>query len=212
MMDYTQIRPLFGGKMSQLQVDGLNTLLAATAWLPVSHRAYILATAWHETAHTMQPIREYGRGKGRRYGAVDQTGKAPYGRGYVQLTWRENYQTADRKLGLGGRLAADYDLALEPDLAARILVEGMREGWFTGRKLADYLPGDYAGARRIVNGTDKADLIAGAARTFEAALAAGEDAVPPRVVPGRAAPAETAQSGIGTWIARLLAAIFRRSK
>ncbi len=167
------IRPLFGGRLTQPQIDGLIRLQAATAGLPASHGAYILATAFHETAGTMQPIREYGRGRGRRYGAVDATGKAPYGRGYVQLTWRENYVRADRELGLGGRLAADYDLALAPELAARILVEGMREGWFTGRRLTDYLPGDYAGARRVVNGTDRAAEIAALARRFEAALAAG---------------------------------------
>ncbi len=166
------LRPLFGGSLAQTQIDGLTRILAASRGMAISHRAYLLATAFHETAGTLQPLREYGRGKGRRYGAVDQTGKAPYGRGYVQLTWRENYVTADRKLGLGGRLAADYDLALDPDLAARILVEGMRDGWFTGRKLADYLPGDYAGARRIVNGTDRAADIAALAQQFEIALAA----------------------------------------
>ena len=47
---------------------------------------YVLATAFHETAETMQPIAEYGHGKGHPYGAVDQTGKAPYGRRFVRLT------------------------------------------------------------------------------------------------------------------------------
>ncbi|MBE2275782.1 MAG: hypothetical protein IAE87_05735 [Rhodobacteraceae bacterium] len=193
------IRPLFGGRIAEAQIDGLTRLLAATAGLPVSQSAYILATAFHETAGTMQPIREYGRGRGRRYGAVDATGKAPYGRGYVQLTWRENYVRADRELGLGGRLAADYDLALEPDLAARILVDGMREGWFTGRRLADYLPGDYEGARRVVNGTDRAAEIATLARRFEAALAAGQVPAP---VPGLA--------GLLRALARIVARILLR--
>lgn len=172
---FAAIRPLFGGSLKHGQVDGLNAILAATATLPRSYRAYILSTAYHETAHTMQPIREIGRGKGKRYGVVDQTGKAPYGRGYVQLTWRENYQRADRELGLGGRLAADYDLALDPEISAQILVEGMLDGWFTGKALRDYLPGDYVGARRIVNGTDRAQQIAGYAKGFEAALVAGGD-------------------------------------
>ncbi|WP_283177902.1 hypothetical protein [Gemmobacter sp. 24YEA27] len=175
---FAAIRTLFGGSLKQPQVDGLNAILAATTTLPRSFRAYILATAYHETAHTMQPIREYGRGKGKKYGVVDQTGKAPYGRGYVQLTWRENYQRADRELGLGGRLAKDYDLALDPAISAQILVEGMLDGWFTGKALRDYLPGDYVGARRIVNGTDRAQQIAGYAKAFEAALVAGGDPVP----------------------------------
>ena len=134
--------------------------------------AYALATAFHETDRTMAPIREYGRGSGKRYGKVDETGKAPYGRGLVQLTWRENYQAADTKLALGGRLAADYDLALDPEIAIRILVRGMIEGWFTGKKLADYR-GDYVNARRIINGTDRAKLVAGYAEAFEVAIRAG---------------------------------------
>ena len=203
---FAAIRPLFGGKLKQAQVDGLNAILAATATLPRSYRAYILATAYHETAHTMQPIREYGRGKGKKYGAIDQTGKAPYGRGYVQLTWRDNYLRADRELGLGGRLAADYDLALDPAISAQILVEGMLDGWFTGKALKDYLPGNYVDARRIVNGTDRAQQIAGYAKAFEAALVAGGDPVGASSPDPFAAPA---------WLAALInlfARIFGGSK
>jgi len=82
----------FGGRLTQGQVDGCNVLLSAwdsrpeftdRRWL-----AYMLATAKHETAHTMKPIEEYGHGAGRDYGRPDpQTGKAYYGRGYGQLTW-----------------------------------------------------------------------------------------------------------------------------
>lgn len=132
--------------------------------------AYMMATVEWETARTFRPIKEYGRGKGRKYGAIDATGKAPYGRGYVQLTWRENYVTADKKLGLRGALAADYDLALQDHIARRILLDGMREGWFTGRKLSDYINAykcDYVGARRIINGTDKAREIALMAEKWE---------------------------------------------
>lgn len=53
------------------------------------------------------------------------------------------------------------------------MVDGMEAGRFTGKKLSDYLPGDYVNARRIINGTDKAEQIAGYARQFEAALKAG---------------------------------------
>lgn len=168
---YASLRPLFGGRLSQAQVDGLRQILAATEALPPEHRAYILATARHETGGAMQPLREIGRGKGRPYGLVDATGKAPYGRGLVQLTWAANYARADRELGLGGRLAADYDLALDPGISVQVLVRGMVEGWFTGRKLSDFLPGDYLAARRVVNGSDRAEKIAAEARRFEAALA-----------------------------------------
>lgn len=167
---YDAIRPMFGGAMKQSQVDGTEALLAATAGMQITHRAYVLATAMHETAYTMQPIREYGKGKGKAYGKIDQTGKAPYGRGYVQLTWRDNYLRADDELDLQDALAKDYDLALQPTIAAKIIVRGMSEGWFTGKKLSDYLPGDYVNARRIVNGIDKAKKIAAEAVTFERAL------------------------------------------
>lgn len=170
------LRPLFGGRSSPSQIAGLSRIWQLSEGMTRASRAYLLATVFHETAQTMQPIREWGRGKGRAYGLVDHSGKAPYGRGYVQITWRDNYLRADRALGLGGRLAADYDLALDPEIAGKILKEGMVEGWFTGKKLADYLQGDdaplarYVQARRIVNGRDRAETIAAHALAFEAAL------------------------------------------
>jgi hypothetical protein len=175
---YDAVRPLFGGSLSQPQVDGI--ALIAQAWDKygdgdTAKLAYILATAFHETGQTMQPIKEYGKGRGKKYGKPDETGKAPYGRGHVQITWRENYVNADKKLKLGGKLAADYDLVLDPLISVRVLITGMLQGWFTGKKLADYVNGDvmdFVGARRIVNGTDKATLISEHARTFLKALEA----------------------------------------
>jgi hypothetical protein len=52
-------------------------------------------------------------------------------------------------------------------------MRGMFEGWFTGKKLEDYIFGntcDYVGARKIVNGTDRAETIAGYAEKFQSAL------------------------------------------
>jgi hypothetical protein len=185
---FDAVRPLFGGSLSQPQVDGL--ALIAQAWDKygdgdTAKLAYILATAFHETAQTMQPIKDYGKGRGKKYGKPDETGKAPYGRGHVQITWRENYVNADKKLKLGGKLAADYDLALDPAISVRVLITGMLQGWFTGKKLSDYIDSsvalllhpprpkhDFVGARRIVNGTDKATLISEHARTFLKALEA----------------------------------------
>lgn len=170
------LRPLFGGGLSAPQMAGLVRLWQLSEGMAGAARAYLLATVFHETAQSMQPIREWGRGKGRAYGVVDHSGKAPYGRGYVQITWRDNYLRADRALGLQGRLVADYDLALDPEIAGRILKQGMVEGWFTGKTLADYLQGEqaplagYAQARRIVNGRDRAAAIAAHALVFEAAL------------------------------------------
>ena len=173
---------LFGSTMFQGQVDGCNTILGAcsAAHWPLAWTAYGLATAFHETAHSMAPRAEIGKGAGKPYGAVDKTGEAPYGRGYVQLTWRQNYVRADDLLGLGGRLAADYDVALQPEIAAQILVRGMAEGWFTGKSLKQLVPTDRPGdfedfrsARRIINVLDRADMIAGYALAFQVALNGG---------------------------------------
>jgi hypothetical protein len=168
------------GRLSPSQVVALEELLlnidADDRVTDPRHAAYMLATAWHETDKTMRPIREYGRGRGKRYGKPGgNSGQIPYGRGYVQLTWDANYERADRELGLDGALIADYDLAMDPAIAYRILSSGMREGWFTGRRLSHYIAGrkaDYIGARRIINGTDRAALIADYARAFEGALKA----------------------------------------
>ncbi|MBL8590640.1 MAG: hypothetical protein JNK46_19045 [Methylobacteriaceae bacterium] len=167
----------FGGRLRRFQVEGLERLLAEAERRRLADLralAYVLATAHHETAATMQPIREIGRGRGRPYGEPDpQTGKAYYGRGYVQITWKVNYRRLGERLGVD--LVAAPDRALEPGLAAAILFEGMQHGLFTGRALGEFFAAgraDWAGARRIVNGTDRADRIADLARAYCAALEA----------------------------------------
>ncbi len=184
------------GRLSQDQVDGINRILDGMdddeELSDIRHAAYMLATAWHETAMTMQPIAERGpvsyfnrydpvladtqrrRDTARAMGNQRQGDGYRYrGRGYVQLTWRNNYVRAGLKLGVD--LAGNPDLAMEPRIAYSAMSAGMREGWFTGRKLSDYIrPGriDYVNARRIINGTDKAAEIAAYARGFESILRA----------------------------------------
>ena len=89
----------FGGSMKQDQVDGYLRLLEemeARGWRDQRWFAYVLATAYHETAATMQPIAEYGKGKGKAYCKPDPVTKQTYsGRGYVQLTWKDNYRMGD---------------------------------------------------------------------------------------------------------------------
>lgn len=169
------------GPLKVAQVEGFNALLRAMESWPVSWVAYGLATAWHETAATMQPIKERGgaayfkklydiQGQNpalaKRLGNTQPGDGVKYaGRGYVQLTGRANYA----KYGI----EATPDDAMKPEVAARILVDGMTKGRFTGKKLSDYLPGDYANARRIINGLDRAAHIAKLAEGFEEALTAG---------------------------------------
>ncbi|HWT12309.1 MAG TPA: hypothetical protein VN231_06120 [Allosphingosinicella sp.] len=181
--DHMRRTDTLGPELTRDEVDGCNAILEACgeAGWPIADTAYALATAYHETAGTMKPIREYGRGRGRRYGVPGpHGGQIAFGRGYVQLTWPENYEKADRRLGLGGTLIANYDRALEPEIAAAIMVRGMREGWFTSRDLDDDLPRDglarfdqFVRSRDIINGTDKAEKIAREAMDFQAGLAAG---------------------------------------
>lgn len=186
---------LFNGKLSVEQVEGMEAMLSAfeAAKWPRSHASYGLATGKHETAHTMQPIRELGSNKyldkydtGKLAAALgntpedDDDGILYAGRGYVQLTGRANYEKAQK--ALGHPFLAEPDLALRPDLAAAIMVRGMSEGWFTRWKNRDFLdktPPDYRNARRIINGLDDAELIAGYARKFAVALqAAGYSLIP----------------------------------
>lgn len=182
------------GPLTQSQVDGMNAILAAVEGEPLSWQAYMLATAWHETAATMQPVKEHG-GEAYYTRLYDVAGDRPKvciqygntcagdgpkfcGRGYVQLTWKSNYEKAGKVLGID--LVAEPDQAMKPEHAAIIMLDGMKNGWFTGKKLSNYLPAwgtatkaQYIAARRIINGTDKADLIEDYAQAFERALRDG---------------------------------------
>ncbi len=173
------------GYITQSQVNEISFLIAEfdkDKSITYPHAAYMLGTTWWETAKTMLPIEEYGKGKGKKYGKhYDIDGSIYkgldhiyYGRGYVQLTWLSNYAMARDKIGVDFVNNPDY--ALHREHAVKILITGMKEGWFTGRSLSTYLPRhqcsykDYVNARRIINGTDKAQAIANIAIVFERAL------------------------------------------
>lgn len=183
---FTYVRSKMGG-LRQEQVDGLSAVLKACEGSPLAHTAYMLATSWHETNATMQPVREAywlsedWRKRHLRY-------YPHYGRGYVQLTWEENYKSADAALAKAelinpGDLLANPDLAMKPNIAAFIMRWGMDTGDFTGVKLSNVLPSNgmasrkqYMDARTIINGRDKADLIEDYAQIFERGLRYGEGA------------------------------------
>jgi len=234
---------VFGTSISQSQVQGVEAILdeAEKRGTPLRQLAYILATAYHESAHTMQAVREtlattdagaiaalekaWKAGKltwvKTPYWRKDADGKSWFGRGLVQITHKANYQ----KLGMliGVDLVKDPSKALELSTAVQILFTGMELGSFTGKALADYISdgrADYVGARRIVNGTDKAALIAGYAEAFERALIAGgytAKAPPAATEPAPAQPKPTAtieQGPVpsGNWLAGILAVILNLVK
>jgi putative chitinase len=185
---------LLGPTLTAEEVKGTNAVLEAMEGAPLSWTAYALATAYHETASTMQPVKEYG-GPSYLTRMYDVSGARPQlciangntcagdgpkyaGRGYVQLTWKNNYKRAGDKCGVD--LVSNPDKALDPAIAAKIMRQGMEEGWFTGKSFSSYLPvkgratsGQYARARFIINGSDKAQQIAGHAKAFEDALVLG---------------------------------------
>jgi len=169
---------LFDGALTQEQVDGMGLLLGmwesdatGTPMDDVRWLAYILATVFHECATRMWPITEYGSQeylKGKPY--------YPFiGRGFVMITWEDNYRNASAKLSLTDNrdLVKHPEMALDSLISARILFRGMGEGWFTGRKLGQYFndnKDDPVNARQIVNGNDDDTLIAGYHNKFLAAL------------------------------------------
>jgi putative chitinase len=173
-----RVKP-FAGWMAQSQVDGISAVLdewERRTLIDLRWLAYILASVFHETGQKMQPIAE---GGGDAY--LRSKSYYPwYGRGLIQITWAANY----KKFGI-----SNADDALSWPVALRVLFDGMIEGLFTDgkHKLADHFSGsksDPLGARRIVNGTDKAAPIAGYHDAFYAALLAAE-------VPDLSAPLRT---------------------
>lgn len=188
---------VFGGTLTQGVVNTLNEILIyyKSEVKEVNYRelAYILATAYHEAySHAKNPqwlpVREgftstnvgaikavtklYDRKIiSKNYALPSPKGHSYYGRGLVQITFEYNYKKAGDKLGLD--LVNNPDLTLNLDVAVKILVRGMLEGWFTGKKLKDYInstKADYLGARRIINGVDARERIAKYAETFYDAL------------------------------------------
>lgn len=184
-------RSPFGGRLTQEQVDGVESLLDAfDTYYPepdVRHVANVLAQVFHETGGRMVPVREtfatsdrqainrlqnaYDAGK-LRWVSSEYWNEGYFGRGQIQITHKTNYAKLGNRLGYD--LVNNPSLALQPKVSARIAVVGMMEGLFVpGHDLKRYFDDDTddpKGARRIVNGTDKAGLVASYHQQFLDAL------------------------------------------
>jgi type IV secretory pathway VirB2 component (pilin) len=170
-------------KLTRNAKEGLKFIIErvnADEYEMLEHVAYALATAYWESGRTFQPVREKRANASRQAKLYELQSRywhtGAYGRGLVQITWPENYC----KFGMCSR--EEYDQALEPEKAYEIMSRGMKEGLFAKDrktkkpyKLSTFIrPGhvDYRGARRIINGTDKADVVADIAKAMERALRA----------------------------------------
>ncbi|EYR79819.1 hypothetical protein P9A16_09425 [Shinella sp. 838] len=186
---------LYGGRLARTQVAGLTALLdrfeQGGETEDLRFLAYMLATAHHETGGRLQPVREtfaatdgeaidrldraFAAGRlpqvSAPYWRRDALGRSWLGRGLVQITHRRNYARLAELTGID--LLARPERAMEMAVSVEILFVGMLRGVFTGQRLDDHFTGaraDWTGARRIVNGRDRAEKVAGYGRAFFSAL------------------------------------------
>lgn len=193
---FNQVRAcLFDGSLKPMQVEGLTAILDMwegdmpdedDRWL-----AYMLGTVHHETGRAMQAVREtfastddkaivlldkaFKAGKlpwvSKPYWQKDNAGRSWLGRGLVQLTHKANYERMSTEIGVD--LVADPTLAMDLQTAVAIMVKGMTKGRFTNRKLGDYFSStkeDWRHARRVINGLERADLVASYAKSYYGAI------------------------------------------
>ena len=136
----------------------------------ITSAAFLFATAYAETfSVNFSPAAKERKGNANSnlpYWQPDhETGQEYYGRGWVQLTWKDKYRLANNRLGID--LLNNPTQALELDISYEILVRALLEGWLeTYRstpsggagnvpiRLGDFLSinsADYASARAVIN-------------------------------------------------------------
>jgi predicted chitinase len=185
---FTAFRTQFDD-LNKSQVQGYDAIfdywdksnLTDNRWL-----AYALATAFHETGEYLQPVREgfcsSDQGSinavtdlfdreiiGENYALREANGQSYFGRGLVQITFGDNYKRLGQAIGIGDDLYDNPSLALNMDIAVKILFTGMVDGLYTGHSLRKYFfedRTDWVNARKIINRLDKADLIADYGQKF----------------------------------------------
>ena len=158
----------FGHLPQSIEKQGTETLLGLPSSDPQITRlewaAYILATIRNECGSNMQPVKEIEAGRSslvwiRYQSKYWNTGYQ--GRGFSQITWKQNYEQFSQLLYGDDRLVKNPDLVMDPKVGYQILATGMVRGLFRRRsqssafKLSDFFNDkaeDPTGARQIVNG------------------------------------------------------------
>ena len=129
--------------------------------LPLNEQiAYVIATAEHESAGTFRPVQE-AFWLSEEYRKTHFYYYPYYGRGYVQLTHKYNYKKYSDLLGID--FVSNPDKVLARNISLFILVHGCSIGFFSGKRLGEYVnknEKDYINARKVINGKDKAQHIA----------------------------------------------------
>lgn len=191
---------LFAGKLTTMQVKQMLYFIQEFEQQKLNDKrwlAYIFATVYHETGlrrngvfvRTMEPVEESGRGAGKPYGSKLKYGGGPgkrvpytkpdkiyYGRGHTQNTWYEIHEAltnAAQKAGKSWDFLNHPELLLQTEPSVWATFTAMQSGLYTGRKLSAYFnatANNPVNARQIINGLDKAELIAGYHRQFLEAL------------------------------------------
>lgn len=170
-----------GGLIELLGFINADEHMADSRW-----QAYSLATTFHECAGKWQPIAEFDKGKGRKYGVpVPPYQHVYYGRGLTQNTWIDNYRMLteawnkahpDRPVDF----VKNPDLLLQMEYSYWALSYAMRKGAYTGVGLKKYFNDtitDPINARKIINSLDCAERIAGYYEKFHKILKEVSDGV-----------------------------------
>ena len=204
-MNLEKYRSEFGTKENSGLIKLLGFIEADPFMKEKGWVAYVLATVYHETGRTFEPVKEKGGHDYfiKRYGGQTKVGKslgndtpeegAIYaGRGYAQDTGETNYERDEKVIrseypGVVERFekrtgkrfdltvgdqpgdASDPDNLLDPQIAYCVMSVSMRKGLYTGvglPKFINRLKCDFVNARKIVNGLDCAQKIAGYAMKF----------------------------------------------
>lgn len=151
------------GNLNPVQEDSAKKIINyyfQAGYVNLSQLCYILATAWHECSLVSKKEIRCNTSQSCYWLQENYWYTGYFGRGFVQLTWESNYEEMSSIVGID--LVTYPDMALEPNTAAKIIVEGMQKGTFTGVKLSNYINNDsidFYNARKVVNGLQNADNI-----------------------------------------------------